>query len=183
MEIALFKEISDYAEKTFAGLRPILAAIISAVCYIMFPDKSMMIALCMVLGAAFADIITKWVAICSRAGGYIPAVKSKKLTSKAMWEGTRIKIFSYLIVAILTGMAYRVIYLQQFGIVLASFVYTIMFIREFESNIENLCDAGSDLRWLLLFTRKKSKQIMREYNEETPIKEPNEKEGENDRRV
>lgn len=179
-------EINDflhYYEKTFAGVKPFLAAVISAACYIMFPDKSMMIALCMVLGAAMIDIITKWVAICKRAGGYINAVKSGKLSSKAMWEGTRIKIFSYLIVAILTGMAYRIIYLQQFGMVLATFVYAIMFLREFESNVENLCEAGSDLRWLLLFTRKKNKEIMREYTEETTLKGLNQKDGENDSRV
>ncbi|MPM93970.1 hypothetical protein SDC9_141112 [bioreactor metagenome] len=172
-----------YFEKVFAGVKPVFAAFISAVSYIMFPDKSMMIALCMVLGASLLDIITKWVAICSKAGGYINAIKSKKLSSKAMWDGTRIKIFSYLIVAILTGMAYRVIYLQQFGILLASFVYTIMFLREFESNVENLCDSGSELKWLLLFTRKKSKEVLQNYSEEKPSKEAVLKDGENDSRI
>jgi len=71
-----------------------------------------------------------------------------------------------LTIAILTGLSYRVIYLKKAGIFLASFVYSVMFMREFQSNIENLIEAGADLHWLLLFSKKKNKELMKPYEEE-----------------
>ena len=68
--------------------------------------------------------------------------------------------------AILTGLSYRVIYLKEAGIIIASFVYSVMFMREFQSNIENLIEAGADLHWLLLFSKKKNKDLMKLYEEE-----------------
>ena len=35
-----------------------------------------------------------------------------------------------------------------------------MFMREFQSNVENLIDAGADLNWLLAFSKSKNKEIM-----------------------
>ena len=68
--------------------------------------------------------------------------------SKTLWKGTEVKIVSYLTIAILTGLSYRVMYLKEAGIMLGSFVYSVMFMREFQSNIENLQEAGADLNWL-----------------------------------
>ncbi|HHX13040.1 MAG TPA: hypothetical protein GX731_09465, partial [Clostridiales bacterium] len=79
---------------------------------------------------------------------------------------TEVKIVSYLSVAILTGISYRLIYLKEVGIVFASYVYVAMFMREFQSNVENLIEAGADLRWLLLWSKKKNKDLMKEVEED-----------------
>lgn len=160
----MVKEVLEYLSKAAEGLKPCVAFILNAIWYIIFPTQTLMLALSMVLGAALLDIITKQVALSKQNGGFLNAIKEGKLSSRAMWEGTRTKIFAYLVVAMLTGMSYRVIYLQELGIILASFVYTIMFLREFESNIENLCAAGADLKWLLLFARRKEKEVMAKYD-------------------
>ena len=79
------------------------------------------------------------------------AVRSCTISSNRLWEGTKIKIFSYLIVAILAGLSYRVVQLEQLSIFFATVVYSIIFLREAQSILENLCDAGADLKWLLIW--------------------------------
>jgi len=160
MDAVELKSIGEYINKAFTGAKPFLGLIASWIGYIMFPERVYFLSLMAVLGAAFLDIITKSIAITKKYGGYKEAVKTKKLFSKSLWEGTKVKIFSYLIISILTGLSYRVIYLKEAGILIASFVYSVMFMREFQSNIENLLEAGADLHWLLLFSKKKNKELL-----------------------
>lgn len=158
--------MTDYIEKAFTGTKPYAGAIIAGISYICFPDRAYFLSLMAVLAAAGMDIVTKSYSIISRCGGYRNAVKNKQLFSKTLWEGTRRKIISYTSIAILTGLSYRVIYLKEAGVLLGSFVYSVMFMREFQSNIENLVEAGADLNWLLIFTKKKNKDLMKEYEKE-----------------
>lgn len=160
MDENMINRIGEYLGTAFNGLKPLLGLIMSAIGYIMFPEKAYFISLMAVIGAAFLDIITKNYAICKKHGGYKQATKDGKLFSKSLWKGTEVKIVSYLIISILTGLSYRVIYLKQAGILIASFVYSVMFMREFQSNIENLIEAGADLNWLLLFSKRKNKDLM-----------------------
>lgn len=153
--------MTEYIEKAFTGLKPFWGAILSFLFYICFPDRAFLIAICAVIGAALLDIVTKSICISKNNGGFINAIKIHKLFSKTLWTGTATKIYAYTIVCILTGLAYRVIFLKEAGIVLGSFVYSVMFMREFQSNIENLVEAGADLNWLLLFSKKKNKDLMK----------------------
>jgi hypothetical protein len=43
-----------------------------------------------------------------------------------------------------------------------------MFMREFQSNIENLIEAGADLQWLLLFSKKKNQQLLKGFEDKPP---------------
>lgn len=150
-----------YFEKAFSGLKPFLAAVISVIGYILFPEKIYLTAVMAVSVAAFFDIITKWWAICRLHGGYYNAVKACELRSRSLWDGTRVKIFSYLVVMILTGLSYRVVFLEAAGIAIASFVYTVLFFRECQSNLENLISGGSNLKWLLVFFKQKEAEVVR----------------------
>ena len=170
----IIQNMYEYISKAFTGAKPMLGLALSVISYIIFPEKAYFISLMAVLGAAFLDIITKNYAICKKHGGYKKATKDGKLFSKTLWKGTEVKIVSYLIISILTGLSYRVIYLKQAGILIASFVYSVMFMREFQSNIENLIEAGADLQWLLLFSKKKNKELM----EKEGVKEESENEKE-----
>ncbi|MDF2881666.1 MAG: hypothetical protein K0R54_2223 [Clostridiaceae bacterium] len=154
--------MTEYIEKAFTGLKPFWGAILAFLSYICFPDKAFFYAMMAVIGAALFDIVTKSVCICKNNGGYSNAVKTHKLFSKTLWTGTVTKIYAYSVVCILTGLSYRVIYIQEAGIVLGSFVYSVMFMREFQSNIENLVEAGADLNWLLLFSKKKNRDLMKD---------------------
>lgn len=160
MNVEVLKSLYDYISKAFTGLKPLAGFFSGVFCYVCFPEKVYLIALTAVSGAAFMDIVTKSYAIIKNNGGYKKAIKKGKLFSKQLWRGTEVKIVSYLTIAILTGLAYRVIYLKEAGIILGSFVYSVMFMREFQSNIENLIEAGADLDWLLLFSKKKNKELL-----------------------
>lgn len=171
MDANIFKNVMEYLEKAFSGAKPIFGAISGALCYICFPDKAYLLSLLAVMAAAMMDIVTKSYSIIVKNGGYKNAVKTKKLFSKTLWIGTERKIVSYLTIAILAGLSYRVVYVKEAGIIIASFVYSVMFMREFQSNIENLIEAGADLQWLLLFSKKKNKDLMKLYEETEPKKE------------
>lgn len=171
MDGEILRNIWDYVDKAFAGAKPMVGALSGFLFYVCFPERAYLLALMAVLAAALADIATKSYSICKNNGGYRNAVKTKKLFSKQLWKGTEVKIVAYLTISILTGLSYRVIYLKEAGILLASFVYSVMFMREFQSNIENLIEAGADLQWLLLFSKKKNKELLKFYEEENEVTE------------
>lgn len=166
MDGEIIKNVYEYLSKSFTGAKPYVGALIGMISYICFPDKAYLLALMAVLGAAAMDIITKIMSITYNNGGVINSIKQKKLFSRIFWKGTERKIISYLTISILTGLSYRVIYLKEAGILLGTFVYSVMFMREFQSNIENLIEAGADLHWLLLFSIKKNKELLKPYEEE-----------------
>lgn len=166
MDADIFRNIMDYLDKAFTGIKPALGAITGLFFYVCFPDRAYLLALVAVMAASFLDIVTKSYSIIKKNGGYRKAIKNKELFSKSLWIGTERKIVSYTVVAILTGLSYRVIYLKEVGIMIGTFVYSVMFMREFQSNVENLIEAGADLHWLLLFSKKKNKELMKPYEEE-----------------
>ena len=156
----------DYIEKLISGSKPLWAFFISFLNYVLFPDKAYQTAAIAVGGAIILDIITKYIALSKEAGGYRRAVKNRMIWSKTLWDGTRIKLVSYLIVFILAGLSYRVTMLTQASVFLATVVYTVIFLREAQSILENLCEAGADLKWLLLWTKRKEEQILEKEEEE-----------------
>jgi len=170
----LIERTVEYISKAFTGLKPLYGSILGVISYLFFPERAYFLALMAVIIASTLDIFTKLYALCKANGGYKGAVKSGKLFSKSLWKGTEVKIVSYIIVTLLTGLSYRVIFLREAGILIASFVYSVMFMREFQSNIENLCEAGADLDWLLIFAKKKNKDLMKDIKKE---------EGDNDGKI
>jgi len=128
----------------------------------MFPDQAYKTAAMAVGIAMLLDIITKYMALSHEAHGYRNAVKTRKIYSQTLWIKTRIKLTSYLIIAILAGLAYRVSYLSEIGIFFGTVVYSVIFLREAQSILENLADAGADVKWLIKWTRKKQKTILEE---------------------
>jgi phage-related holin len=157
----------DYAHKALTGCKPIVATLIAGLNYLLFPDHAFATAAYAVGTCMLLDIFTKYVSLSAQSGGYIKAVKTCRISSKALWHGTRIKIYSYLIVAILVGLSYRVVQLEQVSVFFGTVVYAVLFLRETQSILENLVEAGADLGWLLLWTKQKEKQIL-ELKEEEP---------------
>ncbi|KXG78302.1 phage holin family protein [Thermotalea metallivorans] len=149
-----------YGEKVISGAKPFLGIILACINYILFPDQAYQTATMAVGITILLDIITKYIALSKQAGSYRNAVKTKVIWSKTLWEGTKIKLISYLVVAILAGLSYRVTMLTQVSVFLATVVYSVVFLREAQSILENLCDAGADLKWLLIWTKRKQEQIL-----------------------
>jgi len=152
--------MTDYFEKMITGAKSYWAFFIALINYVLFPDKAFQTAAMAVGAAIILDIITKYMALVEEAGGLKSAIGNRTINSNRLWEGTKIKLISYLVVFILAGLSYRVTMLQEASVFLATIVYTVIFLREAQSILENLCDAGADLDWLLIWTKKKERQIL-----------------------
>lgn len=150
----------------FDSLQPIFAAIITGICYVMFPDPTYKTAFFVVAGTIMLDTYTKMRAIASQNGGYANARRTKKLVSRIWWEGLYTKLKTLLYISILAGLSYRVAPLAQVGVFLATFVYAMMFLREAQSVLENLDDSGHDVGWFLAFVKRKQDGLMEQQMEQ-----------------
>ena len=163
--------MQDYFDKIIEGTKPLWAAVLAALNYVLFPDKALLTALVAVVGVMSLDVLTRLWAISRHNGGYIASTRSRKIWSKTFWDGTSVKLKAYSAVFILAGLSYRVTPLAQASVFLATVVYAGVFLREAQSILENLCDMGADLGWLLVFVKKKRQDLL-EHSAEEPRKAP-----------
>lgn len=154
-------EMQHFAGKLWDNVNPALVFIWACTCWVIFPDAAYIPAAIAVGIAVILDLITKLYALATNNGGYIEATRRKVIMSDTLWRKTRVKLFAYLVVMILAGLSIRVAPLQKAGIFLATIIYAVIFIRESQSILENLIEAGADgLRPLLFWLKKKEKSIL-----------------------
>ncbi len=163
-------EILNYLNKTFTSLKPeisgFFAVVWSGVNYLLWPDATFKAASISVLICIVLDILTKYWSL-SRDGGLIKAFKNKVINSNTFFVKTARKLIVYMIVLILCGASYRLTPVAGISIITASIIYSIMFLRECMSVLENLRDGGiSDFNWLLDILRRKEKQILNNTEDE-----------------
>lgn len=153
-------DFQGYFQKICESVNPYLACFWTLVCWIMFPDAAYIPAAIAVGISIVLDLFTKLYALSVNNGGYKKATEKKVIISDTLWKKTQIKLLAYLTIMILAGLSIRVAPLQQLGIFLATVVYAVIFIRESQSILENLIEAGAEgLRPLLFWLKKKEKQI------------------------
>lgn len=152
--------MSDYIQKVIDGTTPIWAACIAWICYVLFPLPSYKTAFFVVAATIALDTYTKMASMSKRNGGYVNARKTKIIVSRLWWDGLWKKIQTLFYVSILAGLSYRVSPLAEVGVFLATFVYAMMFLREAQSILENMDDAGHDVGWFLLFVKRKQEGLM-----------------------
>jgi hypothetical protein len=156
-------EIQNFLQKSWDTVNPYLAAIWATICWIMFPDAAYVPAAVAVGIAVILDLITKLYALSAQNGGYIAATKKKIIYSDTLWRKTKVKLFAYLVVMILAGLSIRVSPLEKMGIFASTIIYSVIFVRECQSNVENLIEAGAEgLRPFLFWLKKKEKIILEE---------------------
>lgn len=154
--------MNEYLKSAFESVQPFWAVFLSATMYVMFPEQAYLTAFCAVLGVMVLDVITKYYSIACKNGGFWNSLKIKKINSNSMWVGTSRKIFSYLIIFIMVGLSYRVSPVAGIAAFLGTVVYSILFLRECQSILENLDDAGSDVKWLLAIVKRRKEKILEE---------------------
>lgn len=169
-------ELIKYIEKAMSGLKPLAGIIIAGISYIMFPEQAYATAALALGGAIIMDIFSKHVAISAKNGGFRKAFKTGKIFSRSLWEGTKIKLLTYLSISIMVGLSYRLNALpNSFAAIskfMATVVYTVLFIREFLSMLENFRDAGAkNIDWLIIWSRDKEKEILKKENIQEDVKE------------
>jgi len=156
------EQLLEYIEKVISGSKPFWGTLLAAISYVLFPEQAYQTAAIAVGIAMLLDILTKYIALSHEAHGFKNACKTRKIFSGTLWEKTKIKLFSYLVIAVLAGLSYRVTPLQQVGVFFGTVVYAIIFLREAQSILENLYDAGADVGWLINWTKRKQKKILEE---------------------
>lgn len=159
------EQFKCYISKAVTGIKLFLGFILTSLSYIMFPEQAYKRA-AIALGIGIVmDIFSKYVAISINNGGFLNACRKKKIFSKTLWEGTRVKLITYLSISIMVGASYRLNTLPNSFLsvnnFMATVVYTVLYLREFQSMLENFRDAGADVSWLLIWTKDKEKEILK----------------------
>lgn len=157
----MYTDILNYI-KSVQETNPVLSFFLGTITYILFPEQAYLTAFCAVLGVMVLDVITKYYAIAKNNGGFWKSLKNKHINSNSMWIGTSRKIFTYLIIFIMVGLSYRVSPVAGVTSFLGTVVYAALFFRECQSILENLEDAGSDVRWLLSIVKNRKNKILKD---------------------
>lgn len=146
--------------KSVQETNSVVSFLLGTIGYIFFPEQAYLTAFCAVLGVMVLDVITKYYSIAVNHGGLWKSLKNKHINSNSMWKGTSRKIFSYLMIFIMVGLSYRVSPVAGVASFLGTVVYALLFFRECQSILENLDDAGSDVKWLLKIVKNRKKKIL-----------------------
>lgn len=146
--------------KSIQETNPVISILLGSITYILFPEQAYLTAFCSVLGVMVLDVITKYYSIAVNNGGFWRSLKNKFINSNSMWVGTSRKIFTYLIIFIMVGLSYRVSPVAGVASFLGTIVYSLLFLRECQSILENLEDAGADVGWLTAIVKKRKKKIL-----------------------
>lgn len=176
-ELKLYKEeVIDYMVSAWWAVNPYFVWVGGLLSYICFPIESYKTYAMITLGLLVLDLVTKYYAIAKESGGLMKAIRSQALSSHKMWIGTRRKLISYMIVIVLVGLIYRFEQLQDIAGLIGTLSYCVMFLREAQSVLENMVQAGhKDLSPWLLWARRKTKSLeaMLENAEEAIVENQN----------
>lgn len=155
--------VGDYLGKAWNKVQPFAAGIVTLVNYLIFPENAYKSAAIALSVAVFIDIITKYYYYSKMNNGLKNAIREHYIRSECLWMGAKRKIISYLVVMILCGLSIRVTMLVQVTVFISTFAYSMMFLRECQSILENLIDAGhTELDWFLIFIRKKQEAVFKD---------------------
>lgn len=152
--------MSEYLQKAFESVQPILVFIWSLVLYVLFPEDTYVPAFCTVIVSMVIDVLTKYYSLSRLSGSFVKALKEHVINSNSMWVGTSRKIIDYMLVFIMVGLSYRVTPIAGVVVFLGTIAYGFVFFREWQSIFENLEDAGHDVSWWLQIIKKRKNKIL-----------------------
>lgn len=135
----MWEQIKRYFENdVIVGLGAAWAWIVT----FLFPTSTFATAAGAVLILMGLDLLTKIFALSKQNGGFRKAVRCRKIASNKFAKGTIDKLLIFGIMLVISGCAYNLILIKDIAIWFTQAVYTIMFLRDVLSIIENLNDAG-----------------------------------------
>lgn len=119
-----------------------LGAIWAWVLTFLFPTSTIATAAGAVLILMGLDLVTKIFALSKRNGGLKRALRTHKISSNKFAKGTIDKLIIFGVMLIIGGCAYNLMLIKDIAIWFTQAVFSIMFLRDVLSIIENLNDAG-----------------------------------------
>lgn len=107
------------------------------------------------------DLLTKIVQLSYGSGGFFKAIQSQRLNSKTMFQKAFIKIIAYFTLTVVAYQSKYIVSIEAVPILFSTIIYSILFLVEAHSIIENLIGAGcDDLKPLLMrFDNEKKRAI------------------------
>jgi len=172
----IFREMSNYLVGALHALNQVIVAIGAILSFVLYPNAIYQVYALAVAVVVVLDLVTKYYAISVKNGGLANSIKTRKISSNSMWMGTRKKIVSYFVIMLLVGLSYHFETFLFPAEYIGSMAYLIMFLRESQSILENLIDAGyEDLDWLRLLLKNKSEDVLDKINVDEKEKKENNK--------
>lgn len=107
-----------------------------------FPEPQYLCGVAAVLGVMILDLLTKLFALSRSHGGLKRACIDHIINSHSFGKGTFDKLITFGILMIICGLAYRLTIVSAIATWFTQLVFTLMFLRDVLSIIENLIDAG-----------------------------------------
>lgn len=154
-------KMGDYLKKLFQADVWLAISAAGALLYkFLFPEKQYLYGAGAVLVIMVLDLATKLFSLSRQGGGLRQSLAEKKISSKAFAKGTFDKLLVFGIMLIVCGCAYRLTIISAVAVWFTQLVYTLMFLRDLLSILENLRDAG--VGGLSIF-QKAVKKKMEEY--------------------
>lgn len=154
-------DIFSYIKKLFDNDILLVLSVIGTYAYrFFFPEQQYLYGALAVLAIMLLDLTTRLFALSRQSGGFRKAIKTKKINSTSFIKGTIDKLIVFIVMLILCGCAYRLVVISELAVWFTQIVFTLMFLRDLLSIIENLNDAG--VGGLQLF-KKAVKKKMNDY--------------------
>lgn len=101
--------------------------------------KTAAVAVLLVMGL---DLVTKLFAIAKKSHGFIRAIKCHKIRSAKFAKGTLDKLIVFGVMLVISAAAYKLMIVETLANWFVQIVFTIMFLRDTISILENLAEAG-----------------------------------------
>jgi len=160
--------MGDYLKKLFQADSLLFISGVGAFLYkFLFPETQYLYGAGAVLVIMVLDLATKLFSLSRQGGGFRKSLADKKISSRAFARGTFDKVLVFGIMMIICGCAYRLTIIDAVALWFTQLVYTLMFLRDLLSILENLNDAG--VGGLKIF-EKAVKKKMGEYVDEEELK-------------
>jgi len=167
--IGLFEYIRKlFDNRALTAISLVTSTAVSLAYKFLFPEKQYLYGAAAVLVIMVLDLATKLFSLSRQGGGVKNSLMTHKISSSAFARGTTDKLLVFGIMLIICGCAYRLTIIDTVAIWFAQLVYTLMFLRDLLSILENLRDAG--VSGLRIF-EKAVKKKMGEYVDEEDINE------------
>lgn len=132
-----------------------ISAIAITIFNFLFPTSEYRLAAIAVFGVMMLDILTKIFSLARIEGGLLKAFRKRKINSYSLAKGTMNKLIVFGVMIIICGLAYRLTVISEIAIWFTQIVFTLMFLRDVLSILENLSDAGIDVGLFKHVVRKK----------------------------
>lgn len=138
--------MTEYISKLFGNDILVGLAAVGTLFYsFFFPETAYLYGAIAVLIIMVLDLLTKLFSLSRQAGGARKAFKSGCINSRSFFRGTLDKLLVFGVMLIICGCAYKLTIIAEIAIWFTQLVFTLMFLRDVLSILENLTAAGCDV--------------------------------------